>query len=153
PLHLLFGKADGPFRLEVTPVDGVSNADLAVDLENGGFDVRHPAALEQEDARAQISAVLWVMGGGILLVLLILAYALNDMPSAMIALAIIVAGSLCVAALERFWSHDWNLTWLLVLVAVLSQLAASVYLSPADKGSSARMAMEVFLAPVLMVAL
>jgi len=152
-LHTIFGKADGPFRLEVTPVDGVSNTDLAIDLEHAGFDVRHPAAIEEEDARAQAMAVIWVLGLGIVMVLAILAYAFNDMQSAWIALAIIVAAVLAMAALERFWSHDWNLTWLLVLVAVLSQLAASVYLSPADKGSTARMAMEVFLAPVLMVTL
>lgn len=152
-LHQIFGKAEGPFTLEVTPADGVSNADLAIDLENAGFDVRHPAAIEQVDARAQTTAVMWVLGGGVLLILFILAYAFDDMRSAMIALAIIIAAALAMGALERFWSHDWNLTWLLVLVAVLSQLAASVYLSPADKGSSARMAMEVFLAPVLMVTL
>ncbi|MBG1232073.1 hypothetical protein [Aestuariivirga litoralis] len=152
-LHAVFGNAGGPYRLQVTPAENVSNAELAIDLEREGFDVRHPAAAAEEQARAQVRSVLWVLGGGTLLVLLVVGYAFRDMQSVMIALAIIVAAGLSMAALDRFWGHSWSLTWLLVFVGVLSQLAASVYLTPAGRGSTARMAMEAFLAPVLVVAL
>ncbi len=151
-LHRLFGEEQGPFRLEVTAAPGISSADLARTLEGAGFDVLHPAIKRSVEIRQLFNSVLRVLAAGLFLVMVIMAIAYRNVRTVLAAVAMMLATVVAAAAVDRLWQNEPTLDWMVGLLAVASLLIANIFLRPIDRGSTAASAVELFLLPLLLMA-
>jgi hypothetical protein len=152
-LLALFGKPEGPMRVEVTPATGTSNAKMAEILEQAGFAVLHPS-VEQDQANRSVNLVVEkVLGAAAALGLIVLLLALRRSRSILAALILALAAAIIVAAVGRYWQVEWNLTNLLQAISVCAALLGFVWLATAREGSTATSALELFLLPAMALAL
>jgi hypothetical protein len=152
-LLALFGKPEGPMRIEVTPATGTSNASMAEILEQAGFDVLHPSVEQDQATKAVNLVVEKVLGAAAALGLVALLLALRQSRSIFAALLMTLAAVIIVAGVGRYWQVQWNLTNLLQAISVLSALLSFVWLATAQEGSTATSALELFLLPTMALAL
>lgn len=152
-LRTLFGTPEKALRIEVIPAAGISNAALALTLEEAGFNVLHPAVAQESAAAARLHAVLWVLGAGIGIASLLIMFAIGNTPALTRAGFILAASLIVLTAAERLWQSDWTLSWLLAVLAILSALAAALYNSRRMEGSTAVTAVNLFLIPAVAMAL
>ena len=151
-LLALFGKPEGPMRIEVTPATGTSNARMAEILEQAGFDVLHPSVAQDQAVRSVNQMVTKVLGAAAAFGLIALLLALRRSRSILAALIMATAAAITVAAAGQFWQVEWNLTTLLQAISVLSALLGFVWLATAQEGSTATSALELFLLPAMALA-
>jgi len=147
-LHRMFGVPPGPFRIEISPVQGVSDAALAISLQNAGITVTHQAALAQRTESLMHQAFLrYALGLSFAAVLMFfLASDLRGLGATVLP----AAGALLVLiALETFWPAEWTVSKLLELACALSVLMMTLYLAPSNRTSTALSAMKILLQPLL----
>jgi hypothetical protein len=152
-LTTLFGSPSTSLRIEVIPAPGVSNANLALTLENAGFSVLHPAVTQEAEANRKISAILKVFALGLGLACLILVLAFAAVSQLLGAGVMMLASLIVLAGANHLWQGQWDLPWLLLVTAVFSSMMAALYLTPTSRGSTALSAVELFLPPALALAL
>ncbi len=152
-LRRLFLSDDGQFRLEVLPVAGVSNANLALRLQAAGFDPVHPVVTEKQFHDLRLQLVFWVFGFAIAASAVLLMVRFG--PTANLnGTGMAFAAALCfLAAAERVWQSEWNLSWLLIGILVLANLSTMLIKTPMAVSSTALSAIEVFLIPALLISL
>ena len=152
-LRRLFLSDDGQFRLEILPVAGVSNANLALRLQAAGFDPVHPVVTEKQFHDLRLQLVLWVFGSAILASAILLMVRFG--PTANLnGTGMAFAAALCfLAAAERVWQTEWNLSWMLIGVLVMANLSAMLIKTPMAVSSTALSAIEVFLIPAILISL
>jgi uncharacterized protein len=151
-LLALFGKPEGPMRIEVAPATGTSNARMAEILEQAGFDVLHPSVAQDQASRSVNQMVTKVLGAAAGFGLIALLLALRRSRSILAALIMTAAAAITVAAVAQYWQVEWNLTTLLQAISVLSALLGFVWLATAQEGSTATSALELFLLPAMALA-
>ncbi len=152
-LRTLFGTPEKALRIEVIPAAGITNASLALSLEEAGFNVLHPAVAQVSAAAARLKSVLWVLGAGTGLASLLIMFAIGNTPALTRAGFILAASLIVLTAAERLWQSDWTLSWLLAVLAILSALMAALYNSRRTEGSTAVTAINLFLIPAIAMAL
>ncbi len=148
-LHTLFGTPEGAMRIEVTPVDGFSNAKLADILEQAGLNVLHPSVEQEQANRAVIQSVSKVLGLAAGIGLGVLLLALRQLRAIAAGLLMAVSCAVVAFAVGRFWQVEWNLTTLLQALGVTSALLAFVWPAARHEASTTTLALELFLLPVL----
>ncbi|MDE2384374.1 MAG: hypothetical protein KGO53_07130 [Alphaproteobacteria bacterium] len=152
-LTTLFGSPATALRIEVIPATNVSNGALAVALEMAGFNVLHPAVSQQMADAARLNRILMVLGVGLAIAAVLLMLAFGDAPPLTGAGLMMAASLIVLMAAERLWQSEWNLPWLLAVLAVLSSLMASLFHTPANRGSTALSAVQLFLLPAMALAI
>jgi uncharacterized protein len=152
-LRKLFMSADGEFRLEVLPAAGVSNRKLALALDAYGFDPIHPALAQDQKRSDQLRQVYVVFGFGVVALALLVMFKFGASADLTFSGAAIGGAIFILVGAERLWQTDWNLQWLLIGVAVLANLGATLIKTPMAKPSTALSAIEVFLLPTLCLCL
>lgn len=99
-LKSLFLSPDNIYRLEITPVDGVSNTKLADILAKQGFAVAHPSLVEQQNNASAIRQITSIIIYAIIFSLVIMGLAIGEVTgiaSALLTfsvLALLLAGSI-----------------------------------------------------------
>ncbi len=152
-LRRLFLSDDGQFRLEVLPVAGVSNANLALRLQAAGFDPIHPVLTQKQTRDSRLQLVLLVFGFAVATSAAMLMVRFG--PTANLnGSGMAFAAALCVLlGAERVWQAEWNIHWLLIAIAVLANLSAMLIKTPMAVSSTALSAIEVFLIPAIVLSL
>jgi hypothetical protein len=152
-LRKLFMSADGEFRLEILPAPGISNRKLALALYANGFDPVHPALAQDEMRSAQLRQVFMIFGIAIAVLALTVMFRFGASADLTFSGAAIAGAIFILVGAERLWQTEWNLQWLLIGVAVLANLGATLIKTPMAKPSTALSAIEVFLLPTLCLCL
>ena len=150
-LHVLFGNAGGPFRLVVTPVDGVGPGQLAQTLDQLGFPVVHPAITAGKvDATRKATLTLWI-GVSAALALVLLALAAQSVSKFTLSVLVGLAAAVALTGGEALWQQGWTLQWLLGLCVVCAWALSSLAASPPLQRATLISAVNVFLLPGLLL--
>ena len=146
-LHALFGNAQGPFRLVVTPVEGLAAGQLAQTLSQLGFPVLHPSVTFSKTESARLATLFRLLAVAAGAGLLLLALAAESLSGFILTLGVGLAASLGLAGAETLWQQSWSLQWLLALCLVCGWLACCLAASPAPQRATLRSAVNLFLLP------
>lgn len=158
-LKSLFLSEQNIFRLEVTPVTGLANQDLARVLAEQGFHVAHPVLVADDKSKTQQQSIYIVLGAALAMSLAALIFTTLDFSaffSCAFTLAIFVG---CVA----FAIYDLQIllspSFLLIAVAVVTFMVSLLTLAFLKKQlansatSNSFYAVEAWLPCILLVAL
>jgi gas vesicle protein len=151
-LHTLFGTPEGAMRIEVSPIDGVSNARLAEILEQADFNVLHPSVERDMMNRAVFATVSRVLAMSAFVGLLVVLLALRRLEAGVMAFLMAASAALVAFAVSRFWQVDWTFTNLLQAIIVISATLGFAWPAARHDASTAVMALELFLLPALALA-
>ena len=152
-LQRLFGQGKGPYRIEIDAAPGTSNAQLAVTLDQAGFQVIHPAALQARfDSQKQSSLVkLFLLSSGLLVLTLFVTF--RSVKMWLTVMLFWVAASLVALGINALWQSEQNLPWLLGVLAILSCLGGFLHIALARGETSADSLVEMFMIPCIFMAL
>ncbi len=152
-LQRLFGHGAGPYRLAVEPADGVSNAKLALTLDQAGFAVLHPAVDQSRTMNQNVRTLFLGLSLALGLLLVTLVATFRNLRAAFGALTMLIVASVMAIGLQTIWAPALNLSWLLAALALLSSLGAFLHLAIARYEASAVSAVEMFMLPLVALAL
>ncbi len=151
-LQALFGHGAGPFRIEVDAAPDISNERLAVGLDQAGFNVLHPAVLQSRFVNQQIRSILQVVGLAICFTLAVLILTFRE-SKRWLGLVLLTAASIAVACAVNTVSHpDYNLIWLISVMALLSCFVGIVHVAMLRHQTNAASFIEVFMLPSIALA-
>ena len=152
-LQRLFGHGAGPFRIEVEAAPGTSNDHLAVSLDQAGFTVTHPAVMQSRLDRQKLRLILQVCSLAIGFVLLTLVFTFREFRR-WLSLVLLTAASVVVAlAINALWHTDFNLQWLISVVALLSCFGGILHVAMSRYETNAASVIEMFMLPCIALAL
>ena len=152
-LQRLFGHGSGPFRIEVQASVGTPNDHLAVSLDQAGFTVMHPSVMQSRLDSQKLRSILQVCGLAIILMLLTLIFTFREFKR-WLSLVLLTAASITVAvAINALWHPDFNLPWLIGVIALLSCFGGILHVAMAQYETNAASVIEMFMLPSMALAL
>ena len=152
-LHVLFGNATGPFRLLVTPVEGVAPDQLAETLAQLGYPVMHPAVAALRMQNARLTALAQVFFTAVLVTTVLLGLSATSFGGFIASILVGLTTAVVVAAVETLWQEPWSLQWLLGLCVVFAWAGSCLVAAPPRERSTLVSAINVFIPPGVLLLL
>ena len=152
-LQSLFGQDKGPYRIEVDAAPGTSNAQLAVSLDQAGFNVMHPAVSQAHVDSAKLNTLIKTFGSASGLILLSLFATFRSFRPWLTLTLFGVAAIVVTFGINSLWQPEQNLTWLLGGLALLTCFGGFLHVALARGETSAESLIELFMLPSVGLAL
>ena len=146
-LQSLFGRNKGPYRIEVEAAPGTSNSQLAVSLDQAGFNVTHPAVSQARADSEKLSSLFKTFGLASGLILLCLFATFRSFRSWLTLVLVAVAAIVVTFGINALWQPEQNLTWLLGGLALLTCFGGFLHVALARSETSAESLIELFMLP------